>query len=145
MEQIKFSTKINAKREAVWKVLWGDETYRQWTKPFSEESHAKSDWQEGSRAEFLDGNNCGMYSLIEQMIENEFMSFKHLGSIKDGTDIPFEGEMASWANTHEDYSLSEENGVTKLTAEMDVGEEFKDFMNEKMPVALAKVKELSES
>lgn len=144
MDRINFSTTINADAKTVWKVLWEDETYRQWTKTFSEESHARSDWQEGSRAEFLDGNNCGMYSLIERMTENEFMSFKHLGSIKDGKDIPFEGEMASWAGSHEDYRLSEKNGVTTLTAEMDVVEQFKDFMNEKMPVALAKVKELSE-
>ena len=145
MKKLNYSQTINAPRETVWKVLWEDETYRQWTKPFSEESHATSDWKEGSRVEFLDGKNCGMYSEIERLIPNEYLSFKHLGSIKDGEDVPFEGDFKDWAGSHENYTLKDVEGATELLVDMDSVDEFVGFMDEKMPLALSKVKELSES
>lgn len=145
MEKYTFSTTINAPSEKVWRVLWDDATYRQWTKPFSHNSHSNLDLREGGTAEFLDGNNCGMYSEIAKLVPNKVLSFKHLGSIKDGEKIPFEGEMASWAESLETYTLTETEGVTELVAEIDLIESFKDFIIEKFPLALANVKELSEN
>ncbi len=144
MEKIKFSETINAPGEKVWRVLWDDKTYRQWTKPFSEESHAKLDLREGGRAVFLDGNNCGMYSEIAKLVPNKVMSFKHLGSIKDGKDIPFEGEMECWTGSHETYTLTETDGVTELVVVIDLIESFRDFMMEKFPQVLGIAKRLSE-
>ncbi|MEZ5347383.1 MAG: SRPBCC domain-containing protein [Pyrinomonadaceae bacterium] len=144
MEKISFIENINASKETVWKVLWEDETYRDWTKVFSEESHAVSDWEEGSRIQFLDGKGRGMYSVIERKIPNEFISFKHLGEIKDGEEKPF-AEDSGWNGGIESYKLTESDGTTELVAESDIVEEFKDFMNEKFPLALARVKELAEA
>ncbi|MCW5962313.1 MAG: SRPBCC domain-containing protein [Pyrinomonadaceae bacterium] len=145
MEKLKYTEQIDAPREKVWQTLWNDETYRQWTKPFSEQSHASSDWKLGSRVEFHDGNNNGMYSEIDALTPDEFMSFKHLGMFKDGKDVPFEGDLSGWANAHETYRLTENNGGTELYVEVDAVASFVDFMNEKMPQALGIVKRLSES
>ena len=145
MEKAAFSTTIEASVERVWNVLWEDETYRIWTSVFAEGSHAVSDWEEGSRVTFFDGKGDGMYSLIAKLIPNELMLFHHQGSIKDGAEIPFEGEMANWSDSAEEYRLVDNNGITELTIEIDMVEEFKAFLNEKFPLALAKVKELSES
>lgn len=144
MEKIQFKTTIKGRKEGVWEVLWGDTTYQKWTSVFGEGSHAESDWNEGSRVLFLDGKGNGMYSVIARKIENEYMSFKHLGSIEDGKEIPFAGEMASWSEAQEDYTLVETDGFTELTVELDTEEEFKAFMTEKFPLALAKVKEFAE-
>lgn len=108
MQRLSFETQINADRGTVWKVLWSDATYPEWTRVFSENSRAKSDWKEGSRVEFLDGDRGGMYSRIDKLKPNEFTSFKHLGSIKDGKDIPFGDDLVGWAGSFEDYRLVEE-------------------------------------
>ncbi len=143
MEKLGYTIEINAPAEKIWRVLWEDETYRDWTKPFADDSHAKGDWVEGGEIHFLDGKGGGMYSIIERMVPNEFMSFKHLGGIEDGEKYPFE-EDSGWAGGVESYKLVDKGGVTELIAETDIVEEFKDFMNEKFPLALARVKELSE-
>ncbi|MDH3494711.1 MAG: hypothetical protein OEM82_14245 [Acidobacteriota bacterium] len=58
--------------------------------------------------------------------------------------IPFSGKEAEWFESEESYSLSESDGVTELTVEFDADEEFKGFMTEKFPIALAMVKQLCE-
>ena len=72
MELLKFSVKIIAPKEKVWSTLWNDTTYRQWTSAFTPGSHAVSDWNEGSKINFLDGNGSGMFSIIDS--NNELIS-----------------------------------------------------------------------
>ena len=103
MQKLHFSIDIKAPREKVWKVLWEDATYRDWTSVFAEGSHAKSDWKEGSRIEFLDPGGNGMFAVIDKLVPNEFMSFKHLGQISEGKEQPW-GE---GADGMENYTLKE--------------------------------------
>ncbi|MBA3898912.1 MAG: SRPBCC domain-containing protein [Bacteroidetes bacterium] len=145
MEKMKFTIDINAPREKVWKILWNDETYREWTKAFSEGSHAVSDWNEGSKIHFLDPNGQGMYSTIDRKIPNEFMSFKHIGMIKDGEEQPVDEETKSWSGAMENYKLEEHDGITTLTVENDTsGEDWENMLKEAFPKALKIVKDLSE-
>ncbi|AHE68160.1 hypothetical protein Loa_02623 [Legionella oakridgensis ATCC 33761 = DSM 21215] len=67
METLHFSININASKEKVWKILWGDKTFTDWTSVFAEGSYAVSDWMEGSRIQFIDPkSNHGMSSVIEK-------------------------------------------------------------------------------
>jgi len=145
MEKLKFSIEIKAPKEKVWKVLWDDDTYRKWTSVFSEGSYAVTDWKEGSKVLFLGGEGNGMYSVIAQAKPNEFMSFKHLGVIKNGVEQPLDEESKKWSGALENYSLEEKNGLTEMKVEMDIAEEHKSYFNEAFPKALQKVKELSEN
>jgi hypothetical protein len=86
MDRHTFKTTINASREKVWDVLWGDDTYPKWTSVFSEGSKAESDWKEGSKILFTDGKGSGMVSKIESKKSPEYMSFKHLGEMKNGVE-----------------------------------------------------------
>jgi hypothetical protein len=86
MEKLHYDIAINATPEKVWKVLWTDKTYREWTSAFSEGSHAETDWKEGSKVLFLDGNGQGMVSKIAVNRPNEFMSFEHLGEVHEGKE-----------------------------------------------------------
>jgi len=145
MEKLKFSIGIKAPKEKVWNILWNDETYRKWTSVFSEGSYAVTDWKEGSKVLFLGGEGNGMYSVISKAKPNEFMSFKHLGVIKNSIEQPLDEESKKWSGALENYSLEEKNGLTELKVEMDMAEDHKSYFNETFPKALQKVKELSEN
>ena len=144
MEKKQFKIEIAAPKEKVWKVLWGDTTYPAWTSAFAEGSRAETNWEEGSKVLFLDGKGQGMVSTIAKKIPNEFMSFKHLGTVKDGVE-DFESEQTKeWSGALENYVLKTVNGKTELVVDMDIAEEYKDYFMNTWPKALDKVKELAE-
>jgi len=145
LKRISFSTTINAPKEKVWNVLWNDETYKAWTSVFSEGSCAVSDWNEGSKVLFLDGKGSGMYSTIAKKVPNEFMSFRHIGEVKDGVEQPVDEKTQSWSGGTENYTLKETNGVTELTIDLDMVAEMMDYFNKTFPAALEQVKKLSEA
>jgi uncharacterized protein YndB with AHSA1/START domain len=145
MQKLHFSTEINASKEKVWEMLWSDATYSTWTKAFSEGSIAVTDWQEGSKVQFLNADGDGMFGVIETVRENEFMSFKHLGYVKKNVEQPIEDEAQKWSGSYENYNMTEKDGVTTLNVELDATEDFLDFFNEKFPIALEIVKNLAES
>ncbi len=145
MEKLNFLIDINAPKEKVWKVLWDDETYTKWTGVFCEGSHAKTDWEEGSKVLFLDNKGSGMVSKIETKKPNEFMSFKHLGEVKDNVEDTSSEKVKGWAGALESYTLKESGAVTTLSVDMDIVEEFKDYFLKTFPGGLEKVKELSEN
>lgn len=144
MEKQEFKIAIDAPREKVWNVLWADDTYREWTSPFSPGSHAETDWKKGSKVLFLDGKGMGMVSTIAENIPNEYMSFEHRGVVKDGIEDTESEEVKKWAGAHENYTLKNVSGKTELVVDMDINDEYKDMFTEIFPKALQKVKELSE-
>lgn len=144
MKKHQFKININAPCEKVWATLWGSDTYSQWTAPFAAGSVAVTDWQKGSKALFLDGRGHGMVSRIVENIPNEYMSIEHLGDVRDGVEDTRSGRVNEWAGAHEDYTLKNNNGITELTIDMDLMEEFAEMFNRTWPLALAKVKEIAE-
>lgn len=139
MKKVEFSTKINAPKEKVWDTLWNDATYRQWTSVFAPDSHAVSDWKEGSNIKFIDNKGDGMFSIIETNVPNQQMSFKHLGEIKNGVETSVD-----WAGAMENYFLTESNGFTELKINMDMNDEFASYFSETFPKALELIKQISE-
>ena len=146
MEKINFAISINAPKEKVWNVLWDDSSYRKWTSVFSEGSYAVTDnWKENSKVLFLDGQGSGMVSKVAVNKPNEYMSFKHLGEVKDGVEDTSSEKVKGWSGAMENYTLKEEGGKTELKVEMDITEDFKDFFMQTLPKALDQVKTLSEN
>ena len=145
MEKINFTTSINAPREKVWDVLWNDDSYRKWTSAFMEGSYAETDnWKEGSKVLFLSSGGNGMVSKVASNKKNEFMSFEHLGVVKNGVEDTESESVKEWAGARENYRLTEENGKTKLVVDMDSTDEYKDYFEKTFPFALEKVKDLAE-
>ncbi len=140
MKTLHFETKIDAPAQKVWQTLWDDKNYREWTTVFSEGSHAVSDWKEGSSIKFLGPSGDGMYSRIDKKIDNVQMTFRHLGTIKEGKQIP----ETEWANSIEEYILNEKDGKTTVKVSVDILESHEEYFNKTFPEALKKVKELSE-
>lgn len=144
MEKLNYKTVINASPQKVWETLWGDETYRKWTVPFSPDSQVTTDWKKGSKTIFHDGTGNGMLAVIAENKQNEFMSIKHLGMIKDGVEDLDSPEVQGWAGAHENYTLTEVDGATELTVDVDITGQYKDMFEEMWPKALAELKTLAE-
>jgi len=81
-----------------------------------------------------------MYSRVEKNIPNEEMQFLHLGDIYEGIETP-----QKWDDATETYILEENEEGVLLKIRVNTSEEFKDFFEEKFPVALSNVKHLSEN
>lgn len=145
MKKIAFSIDIKAPKEKVWNSLWDDENYENWTSAFCEGSYTVSDWNEGSKIYFLTPNGGGMNSKISIKKPFETMAFNHFGELKEFNEVPNTPETEVWSGSEERYDLNEDNGITTVTATMDVVEEFADFFNDAFPNALQKLKEIAES
>jgi len=146
MQKLNFSIDINASKEKVWKVLWDDSSYRKWTSVFTEGSYAVTDnWKEGSKVLFLDGKGAGMVSKVAVNKPNEYMSFKHLGEVKDGVEDISSEKVKGWSGSMENYTLKEAGGKTELTVEMDITEDFKDYFMNTWPKAMEQIKVLAEN
>lgn len=145
MGKLSFTTEIKATKSTVWNILWNDTTYRKWTSVFSQGSYAVTDWKEGSKVLFLDAKGDGMHSTIAKTIPYEFMSFKHLGEVKNGKEEPVNEKTKEWVGAMENYTLKETNGITLLTVELEGAEENLNYFKDIFPKALEKVKTLSEA
>ena len=144
MEKQEFKISIDAPKEKVWNILWGKNTYPVWTSVFAEGSSVETDWKKGSRAVFHDGQNNGMISSIAENIPNEYMSIKHLGTLKNGVEDMDSPETKEWGGALENYTLKNADGKTELVVDMDITEQYKDYFIKTWPRALDKVKELAE-
>ena len=86
MEKLHYDIAINATPEKVWKVLWTDQTYREWTSAFSEGSHAKTDWKEGSKC--VIGPSATVSDLKNSaVIQNAFPAFDQYAKLISSTPI----------------------------------------------------------
>lgn len=144
MEKQQFKTSINAPKEKIWNILWGQTTYPKWTAPFAEGSRVETDWKKGSKAVFYDGENNGMVSTIAENIPNEFMSIKHVGTIIKGVEDLDSETTKEWAGALENYTLQTVNDKTELVIDMDITEKYRYYFLKTWPLALEKVKELAE-
>lgn len=144
MKKHEFKTIINAPKEKVWKTLWDDKTYREWTSAFSEGSRAETDWKKGSKVLFLNSEGAGMVAQIADNKPNEYMSIKHLGFYKDGMEDTSSEEVKKWQGAMENYTLRSVDGKTEVIVDMDITDEYADMFKEMWPKALKKLKEIAE-
>lgn len=145
MKTLHFSVTINAPKEKVWSTLWDDATYRKWTSAFGQGSYAVSEWKEGSKIKFMGANGDGIFSTIAKQVPNEFMAFRHMGTLKAGEEQPETEESKSWSGAMEEYKLEEKNGVTQLDVSLDTVEEFAGHFTDAFPKALQLVKSIAET
>ena len=151
MKKLQFKVKINAPVNLVFDTMLGiknKSTYEQWSAMFNPSSTYEGSWDKGSKILFVGtdtkGEKSGMVSEIRENILNQFISIRHYGLVKGSEELTEGPEVEKWANALENYSFAEINGNTTLTVDIDVIEEFLDYMNESYPKALNKLKEICE-
>lgn len=145
-----YSIHINASKERVWDTMLGLDTYREWTRAFNENGRFEGSWEQGSKILFIGpdpetGKEGGMVSRIKENRPYEFISIEHLGILKDGIEDTTSELAKQWTPAYENYTLSETAGVTEVSVDIDIVDEYVDFFNEAWPQALAKIKEMAEA
>lgn len=145
IKRLIFEKEIKASAEHVWHCLWSQTTYKDWTSTFCEGSYYRGEMKKGSRIHFLSPEGLGMYSEIENFIENELLSIKHIGEMKDNQEMPLDSESSKWTGCYEIYRLNENYGITQIVVEVDVVNDFVDYMNKTFPLALERLKQICES
>lgn len=141
MNKLQFTIDIKAEKDKIWKALWEDSAYRDWTSVFSEGSHAVSNnWKEGSIVQFLGADKSGIYSLIETHIPNNTITFKHIGTVLHGVQQPIDEATKTWSGSTETYTLTNGKDCNTLSLDIDIMDEHLDFMKETLPKALERVK-----
>lgn len=145
MKRIKKSILINAPKEKVWDVLFTDRYTRIWYTAFGEGSRANTNWEVGSKAIFSDESNSGLIGEIITNEANEKLSVEYKGILYNDTE-DYDSDLAKQVKGgQETYHISEEDGMTYLEIESDMGPEYFDEMSKAWVIALEKVKVLSES
>ena len=149
METVRYSIEIAAPREIVWDTTIGEESYREWTKPFEPTSFYRGSWTTGSKIHFLmktkDGKESGMSSEIAESRRPEFISIRHLGVVQNGVEDFTSEAVKTWAPGYENYALEESDGGTRFVVDIDVTAEHKAMFEKIWPDALKKLKALAEA
>ena len=151
MKKLQFKVTIKAPVTRIYDLMLGisnKSTYEQWTALFNPTSTYEGSWTKGTKMLFIgvdeNGEKGGMVSRIADNIPNRFVSIQHYGLYKANKEITEGPEVEKWANGYENYSFEENNDSTTLTVDVDVNDDFLDYMNETYPQALEKLKELCE-
>jgi hypothetical protein len=143
MKPFQFSISIHASRERVWKTLWEDKTYRDWANFIDEGTYMVGELKAGNEVQFISSSSgYGVTSYVESLIPNVFVKLRHMADTKDMGNQNRENE---WTGGTESYSLTDADGITTLTAEMDLPPELVELFQTIFPKALERVKELAEN
>jgi hypothetical protein len=123
-------------------------TYEQWTATFNPTSTYEGNWDKGGKMLFLgtdeNGKKGGMVSSIVEHQPALFVSINHYGILDGDNEITSGEQVEKWTGGYENYSFRENNGSTTLMVEIDTIEEYQDYFNDTYPLALDKLKEISE-
>lgn len=124
------------------------ETYQQWTAEFNPTSTYEGSWDKGSKIYFVgtdeNGKKGGMVAEIAENMPGRFVSIRHIGILDGDKEITEGADVEKWAGALENYAFDEKDGVTTVTAEIDVDDNYLDYFDKTWPKALQKLKDLSE-
>lgn len=151
MKKLQFKKDINTSAQKVYETMLGlknKSTYELWTAVFNPTSTFEGSWDKGSKIYFVgvdeNGKKGGMVSEIKENQQAKFVSIKHYGFLDGEKEITSGEQVEKWAGGHENYSFNENNGITTVTVDIDAIEEYLNFFNDNYPIALEKLKEISE-
>lgn len=141
----RFTIRIGAPVERVWRTMLDLDTYRDWTSPFCEGSTYEGSWAQGERIRFLAPSGDGMVAEIAENRLHACVSIRHLGMIHQGVEDTTSDAVRAWAPAFETYGFTAEGGGTRLDVDIDVLPEWADHMATTWPLALERLRRLSES
>lgn len=115
---------------------------RDWGNIIDEGLYMTGEMKEGNEVQFISSvSGYGVTSLVEKLVQNEFVLFRQMADTQDSGGQEQEKE---WTGGEESYSLSENDHVTTLTVEIDVPPGQEETFKIRFPKALERVKFLAE-
>jgi hypothetical protein len=145
MKKLFFSILIDAPKEVVYSKMIELESYKIWTAPFCEGSYYEGSWNANEKMRFLSPENGGMIAEIAVNQPNEYISIRHLGFINNGIEDTESEKVRSMFPAYENYTFETKDKFTELKIDLDMTEEFEQYMNEAWPKALSQLKEICEA
>lgn len=142
---IEKSIEIGATAARVWDVLTLDKYTRLWYAEFNPGAHAVTDWQQGSKALFMDDKGSGIAGMVEISRMHEKIALVYHGMIFEGREDYESADALAVKGMQETYTLHEHNGHTQLDIYSDMDEAYFDSMSEAWDRALNRLKELAET
>ena len=143
MENKTYEITINLPKQQVWDIMFGDNTYPQWIKGFSENSDMVGEWKEGTDVDFIDVDQGGTRGKIELLNAPNEISIKHIAVLDKDRNVVEDG-MENWIGTVEAYLLEEIDGKTHLTINMHYHPDFEQMLDDGWNKSLKLLKELCE-
>lgn len=147
MEKIHTSITISAPREKVWDTMLNDRSYREWTSAFHPGSYYKGVLSQGEKILFLgpdEEGEAGMVSRVVEIRPYEFISFEHLGIVRNGVEDTESEEAKKWSPAFENYTFTEVDGGTEVIIDQDIEPTYKAEFEAMWQRALTLLKELAE-
>ncbi|WP_038330625.1 hypothetical protein [Empedobacter falsenii] len=150
MKKVSFTEVIYAQPKHVHKVMIAPDSYKIWTRPFSETSDFKGDWSEGSHVYFTyetEKGSAAMIATIDENIIGKSIKMRHIGKLNEEGQEIFDGpEIDAWKNTEETYKMEDVEGHTRLTCSVEIDDQvFPETQVREMWInALRKLKEICE-
>lgn len=148
MEKLHLSIQINASPEKVWDTMLNNESYRKWTTAFHPGSYYKGTLAQGEKILFLgpdeEGKEMGMVSRVAEIKPHEFISFEHIGIVKNGVEDTESEEAKKWSPSFENYTFKETEHGTELIIDQDIQSNYKADFEDMWRRALETLKGLAE-
>lgn len=146
MKKLTFKIDINAPKEKVWELLMGNDNNKEWLHVSWPGTYSEGIWNEGENIRFLSGE--GQDGTLMNLVEYRPYSHsfgRHIAVINaDGTEDRTSEMAKLWIGSTEDTILTEKNGITTVTIEMQTPPEWESMFNDGWPNALEKLKEVAE-
>lgn len=149
MKNLRHSIEIKAPKEKVWRVLWDDQTLRDWASIIDPGTYMTGNLEEGNEVNFI-GNSAGgvrygVTSRVEKLIPYKYVLFTRIADIVVHPDEKIEQRDKQWTGGMESYELTENGGKVNLTIVQDVPDELVEYFNNALPKVLERVKVLAEN
>lgn len=151
MKKLQFKTDINAPAAKVYSAMLGLDdkaTYEAWVAEFNPTSTFEGSWEKGTKILFIgtdeNGEKGGMVCEIAENIPNKFVSIRSCGFIKGDTEITTGEDVEKWTGGLENYTFEGNNGITTVTVDIDMADDYVDYFNQAWPKALDKLKSMLE-
>ncbi|WP_444684513.1 hypothetical protein [Alkalicoccus luteus] len=143
MDTHTFSILIQADKRDIWNVLWEDTSFRDWANLIDEGTYMKGRLEENGEVEFISAvNGYGVTSLVEELRPHEYVRFHHQADTQDSGSGVREEE---WTGKTESYLLKEDEGGVTLCLTLTIPANQLPLFSERVPKALARIKELAEA
>jgi uncharacterized protein YndB with AHSA1/START domain len=146
--QLHYEITINAPVQKIYDAMIDKKQYSIWTAPFCPDSYFEGSWEKGSKILFIGtnekGEKGGMVAHVAENIPHQFISLEYMGLLKGDEEITTGKEAEDWKGGFENYTFTAENGGVLLSVNISGTKELQDFFSATWPLALNKLKEISE-